>query len=154
MNWYIKVLKNSYDFSGRARRKEYWMFTLTNTLFNFLVTGVLVSTNASFVVNIVAIIYYVLMFIPILSVSIRRLHDIGKNGWWLLISVLPFIWFLPLFLLPVAQVFGINMQYQLVGLVGIFVSLLTIICFIVMITFFCIDSQNGGNQYGANPKGE
>ncbi|QKE72042.1 DUF805 domain-containing protein [Arthrobacter citreus] len=154
MSWYIKVLKNSFNFSGRARRKEYWRFTLTNTLINFLITGVLVSTKASFVVNIMAIIYNVLMFIPSLSVSIRRLHDIGKNGWWLLISVLPFLWVLPLFLLPIAQVFEINLQYQLVGLVGIFVFLLTIICFIVMITFFCIDSQKGENQYGANPKGE
>lgn len=94
MNWYLKVLKQYADFSGRARRKEYWMFVLFNLIFGILV---MVLDNI-FGIAITGIgygplygIYTLLLFIPSLAVSVRRLHDVGKSGWMLLIALIPLI---------------------------------------------------------------
>jgi len=103
MNWYLKVLKEYENFEGRARRKEYWMFLLFNSI--FFITAIIID-------NILGITYgrdifygpiytlYVLaVFIPGLAVSVRRLHDIGKSGWYYLIILIPLagpIWFLVL----------------------------------------------------------
>lgn len=88
MNWYLQVLKKYAVFSGRALRKEYWMFCL----FNFIITFVL-----SFVEGlaggpgVLGSLYGLAVLIPSLAVSVRRLHDTNRSGWWLLISVVPFI---------------------------------------------------------------
>ncbi|MEM6629528.1 MAG: DUF805 domain-containing protein [Bacteroidota bacterium] len=100
MNWYIKVLRQYADFSGRARRMEYWMFSLFHTLFLcslFFVEAVVGSTIGFFSFGIGAILYYFGTIIPALAVTVRRLHDVGKSGWWFLISFVPLIgpiWFL------------------------------------------------------------
>ena len=84
MNWYLYVLKNYATFSGRARRKEYWMFFLSNVLIS-LGLGVL---------DVVAGTYSV---IPSIAVSVRRLHDTNRSGWWIVISLIPIIGVLVLF---------------------------------------------------------
>ena len=90
MNWYIKCIKQYADFSGRARRKEYWMFTLFNALIAFvlgLVLGVFeVITGTEFISTAISAIYSLFIFIPSLAVCIRRLHDVGKSGWFYLIG--------------------------------------------------------------------
>jgi uncharacterized membrane protein YhaH (DUF805 family) len=87
MNWYLKVLKQYADFSGRARRKEYWMFFLFNVIFAF-VASILDGALGSVIVSIL---YMLAMFLPGLAVTVRRLHDIGKSGWWIFISMVPLI---------------------------------------------------------------
>lgn len=89
MEWYLKVLKQHYaDFNGRARRQEYWMYTL----FNILALAVLVIlTKISSVFGILYAVYALGTLLPSLAVSVRRLHDIGKSGWFVLISLIPFI---------------------------------------------------------------
>ncbi|BBB27488.1 DUF805 domain-containing protein [Amphritea japonica] len=88
MNWYLAVLKNYVGFSGRARRKEYWMFTL----FNLIVAIVL-----GFVDNLIGTtgllggIYALAVLLPAIAVTIRRLHDTGRAGWWLLLILIPII---------------------------------------------------------------
>ncbi|WP_439131040.1 DUF805 domain-containing protein [Polaribacter sp.] len=98
MNWYLKVLKQYFDFSGRARRKEYWMYLLFHFIFTmatiFLDTLLATEMNE---VGFFYLIYIVLNIIPGIAVSIRRLHDLGKSGAMLLINLIPFIgpiWFL------------------------------------------------------------
>ena len=96
MNWYFKCWQQYADFSGRARRKEYWMFYLFNFLFS-VIAGFL---DGLFDLKFLTIIYPLLTFIPGLAVSIRRLHDVGKSGWMWLIVLIPFvgaIWLLILF---------------------------------------------------------
>ncbi|NQY27890.1 MAG: DUF805 domain-containing protein [Flavobacteriaceae bacterium] len=90
MNWYLKVLKQYADFSGRARRKEYWMFTLFNMIFLYglLLTGAALDSTA---LMILGGIYLLGVFIPSLAVGVRRMHDIGKSGWYILVSFIPFI---------------------------------------------------------------
>ena len=102
MNWYIKVLKKYAVFSGRARRKEYWMFVLFNFIFSLVASlldlaifGLVLTTG----VGPLYIVYIVAVFVPGLAVAVRRLHDVGKSGWYLFIILIPIagpIWFLVL----------------------------------------------------------
>ena len=101
MNWYIKVLKNYAVFSGRATRKEYWMFYLFNFIF-ILVASVLdmvIFLMPFWGLGPLYVIYAVAILIPSLAVAVRRLHDVGKSGWYVLINLIPIagpIWFLVL----------------------------------------------------------
>lgn len=96
MNWYLKCLRQYADVSGRARRSEYWFFVLFN-FFAGIVLGVLALVLKT---PVLTWIYQVAIFIPSLAVCVRRLHDIGKSGWFLLISLIPIIgaiWLLVLY---------------------------------------------------------
>lgn len=87
MEWYLTVLKKYAVFSGRARRKEYWMFALFNIIASFIlgmVDGVLGTA-------ILGIIYSLAVLIPSIAVAVRRLHDTDRSGWWLLIGFIPLI---------------------------------------------------------------
>ena len=126
MNWYLQVLKKYAVFNGRARRKEYWMFTLFNIIFAILavILDYLLGTTIielgtgieGLGYGLFYILYALAVLIPGLAVSVRRLHDIGKNGWMLLLYLIP-----------------------LVGAIWILVYLVT-------------DSNPVENEYGPNPK--
>jgi len=97
MNWYIAVLKKYAVFSGRAGRTEYWMFVLFNFIFSLAAS--LIGMLTFGILYIVSIVYGLAVFIPSLAVGVRRLHDVGKSGWYLLIILIPIagpIWFLVL----------------------------------------------------------
>lgn len=120
MNWYLKVLNQYADFSGRARRQEYWMFVLLNMLIMLgfgAVLGLLsYALDAPFVMLLIYL-YVFAVFVPSLAVGVRRLHDTGKSGWWYLLAFIPF-------------------------------------ASLVLLVFFCMDSDPGENEWGPNPKGE
>ncbi|MDO5017573.1 MAG: DUF805 domain-containing protein [Porphyromonas sp.] len=82
--------------SGRARRKEYWGFQLFSFLFFLPVNVPYVCAqigviNSSLTVTTLYFLIAIFFFMPSLAVSVRRLHDIGKSGWWLLIGLIPLI---------------------------------------------------------------
>jgi len=104
------------DFSGRARRREFWMFMLFYILMVFGMSFVVAPFLPSSIFSIILVVFAFIHFIPNLAVSVRRLHDAGQSGWWYLISIVP--------------------------LIG----------FIVLLVFFCTDSQKGTNKWGPNPK--
>ncbi|MCM3617018.1 DUF805 domain-containing protein [Sutcliffiella horikoshii] len=90
MNWYLEGFRNYFNFSGRARRKEYWIFTIVNFLIFWSVLYLLDITVPSDLVAIIfASVFLLVTLIPSLSVMIRRLHDIGKSGWWYFIVLIP-----------------------------------------------------------------
>jgi uncharacterized membrane protein YhaH (DUF805 family) len=94
MNWYLQALKKYADFSGRARRKEYWYFVLFYViiLVVLLVIDGFVGTQlggAGF--GILTCIYALAVLIPALAVTVRRLHDTGRSGWWILIQLVPLV---------------------------------------------------------------
>ena len=97
MNYYLNCLKLHYaDFKGRARRSEYWYFVLFNAIIGFVLGLVFGLIKLQFVANI----YSLAVLIPSLAVGARRLHDIGKSGWFLLVSLIPlvgFIWLIVLY---------------------------------------------------------
>ncbi|MCD9903266.1 MULTISPECIES: DUF805 domain-containing protein [Streptomyces] len=90
MDWYLAVLKNYAGFSGRARRKEYWMFTLIS----FVISLVLSIIGGLIGADFLSYIYAVAILIPTLAVGVRRLHDTSRSGWWLLIGLIPLVGFI------------------------------------------------------------
>ena len=92
MNWYLKVLRQYADFSGRARRTESWIFTLIDRVILISLFIVLSLMNLNpILVSFIAYGYAIALFIPTLAVSVRRLHDVGKSGWMLLVGLIPII---------------------------------------------------------------
>jgi len=93
MNWYLKVLKQYADFNRRARRKEYWMFLLFNFIFGIVVVSLdnILGIATEFGYGPLYGLYALIVFIPGFAVSVRRLHDVGKSGWMILITLIPFI---------------------------------------------------------------
>lgn len=101
MEWYLKVVRDNYaNFSGRARRKEYWMFVL----FNIIISAIIAIIDNIFGLKyggeelsaygggtgVLGSIYSLAVFIPSLAVTVRRLHDVGKSGWnylWVLTCI-------------------------------------------------------------------
>ena len=94
MKWYLKVLKQYADFSGRARRTEYWMFVLFNIIFAaiaLVIDNLLGITIGELPYGVFYFVYGLAVLVPGLAVSVRRLHDVGKSGWMIFISFIPVI---------------------------------------------------------------
>lgn len=115
-DWSIKCLKNYVNFSGRARRKEYWFFYLFQTLIGVILGIILGATGFSEdTIDIFSRLINLALFLPALAVSVRRLHDVGRSGWWLLIAF-------------------------------------TIIGLIPLLIWFCRETEQTRNQWGAPAK--
>ncbi len=114
---FLDVIINHYaDFNGRARRREYWMYFLWNIVAQ-IVLGIIVGLIAPKAATALSGIYTLALLLPGLSLGVRRLHDTGKSGWFMLLALIP------------------------------------IVGPIILLVFFCTDSQPGSNEYGPNPKG-
>lgn len=87
MNWYLQVLQNYCGFSGRARRKEYWMFVLVNLIVSF----VLGLVDGFLGIQILTSLYNLAILIPNFALQFRRLHDIDRSAWWLLLAFVPLV---------------------------------------------------------------
>lgn len=98
MNEFILMWKNALDFKGRARRKEYWMACLLGGIVALILFGLAAITESSILFGLYGL-YALALFIPSLSLVVRRLHDVGKSGWYYLISFIPFGAFYILYLL-------------------------------------------------------
>lgn len=125
-NYFTKCFSHYADFSGRARRSEYWTFYLINLLIISILQGIgiasVFSNDSEFILvggfsTILAGIYSLVIFLPQLAVAVRRLHDSGKSGAMILLNLIP------------------------------------IIGGIIVFVFMCMDSEPGPNEYGPNPKG-
>src|ERR671914_1252218 len=92
MSWYLEALKNYSVFSGRSRRKEYWYFVLCNVIVSLVLSGLdalLGTFSFSANLGLLSGIYALAIIIPSLSVSVRRLHDIDRTGWWIMLAFVP-----------------------------------------------------------------
>ena len=83
MKWYLLVLKKYAVFQGRARRKEYWYFFLFNLLFAYAVLffSIWIKLPSLYLIYVLA------SLIPGLAVGVRRMHDVNKSGWFILIPI-------------------------------------------------------------------
>lgn len=91
MFWYLEVLRKYWEFNGRARRKEYWWFQLINLVIVFFIALLDVAAGmGSRSLGLLLLVYSLATLVPSLAVSVRRLHDTGRSGWWWLISLVPF----------------------------------------------------------------
>lgn len=131
MEWMIMPLKRYADFSGRSRRKEYWMFTLGVVLafvFAFIVFALVAGTlgssgNSEDVTSMIGgtgvlifVIGYLAILIPSIAVQVRRFHDQDKSGWFVLLGLIPYIG----------------------GL--------------IVLVFMCLEGTQGPNRFGPDPK--
>ncbi len=94
MNWYLEALRKFTDFNGRASRQEYWYFVLFNILISLglgLVDRVTGSFDPMSGVGLLGGLYGLVILLPGLAVSIRRLHDTDRSGWWVLLPLIPII---------------------------------------------------------------
>lgn len=94
MQWYIEVLKKYAVFSGRARRKEYWLFVLFNLIFALVlgfIDGLAGLADSESGYGPLGAFYTLAVLVPGTAVGVRRLHDTDRSGWWLLIALLPLI---------------------------------------------------------------
>ncbi|WP_200908207.1 DUF805 domain-containing protein [Pseudoalteromonas sp. R3] len=94
MDSYLSVLKNYTEFKGRARRKEYWLFMLCNLIVMIvlgLVDMMLGMYSEEAGVGLVSGLYALAVIIPSIAVGVRRLHDIGRSGWWMLLTFVPLV---------------------------------------------------------------
>lgn len=94
MHWYLAVWRNYLGFTGRAQRSEYWYFQL----FNLIIFIVLAVIDASFGtlhpevgMGLLSGLYWLAVLLPSIAVTVRRLHDTGRSGWWLLLVFVPLI---------------------------------------------------------------
>lgn len=83
MNYYLKVLQNYANFKGRARRAEYWYFFLFNMIASFLIGIIGGLMDFELLSNL----YSLAVLLPSLAVGVRRMHDVGKSGWFILIPI-------------------------------------------------------------------
>lgn len=96
MNEFVKTLKYFITFNGRATRKEYWTFMLLNIVivYSLILLPMLKIQMLSIMCAWCLIIYGFIIIIPLITVSVRRLHDTGKSGWWYFINFIPYIGFI------------------------------------------------------------
>lgn len=168
MKWFFKCFKQYADFSGRARRKEYWWFTVINFIIMLIfIIGLMVPIfKMSYAVTMsggdledfnememvaamlknpfiyIYLIYYLAVLVPSISVFVRRMHDIGRSGYWAFLY------------------FGITLIVQIVNMgnygtgVTIIIGMVLLFITVLFLVWLFTDSQYGPNQWGPNPKGE
>lgn len=116
MNWYLTVLKNYVGFTGRARRKEYWMFALFNVIFTIvamILDNIFGTTAGVLPYGVFYFIYVLAVLLPGLAVAVRRLHDTGRSGWMMLIALIPIVGAIWLIVLLVSDSMMGENQYGL-----------------------------------------
>ena len=157
MEWMLMPLKRYAQFSGRARRKEYWMYTLLIIIASVIclvldnmlglnkIFGGSPGTPAASQMGVLRLILTLGTFIPSLAVSVRRLHDTNRTGWWLLVFLVPYA--LGIALLAYGAATG---QFGLLAIAGI-LSLIGFILAIVLLVFMCLPGTSGANDYGPDP---
>ncbi|MHA3789618.1 DUF805 domain-containing protein [Flavobacterium hauense] len=148
IDWYLKVVRDNYaNFSGRARRSEYWWYTLCNILIG-LVLQVL-DYFIGFDIGILGSLYSLAVFIPGLAVMVRRFHDIGKSGWFVVWTGLPI--FIGAVWLAVVSVTTISGGSS--GALGFIVPLLLVFGGAIwLLVLVCTNGDTGVNEYGPDPK--
>jgi uncharacterized membrane protein YhaH (DUF805 family) len=138
MEWALLPLKRYSDFTGRSRRKEFWLFMLLMIVVSIVASTIDAALGMSGLVlgvyGPLSLIVLVALLTPQLSVSVRRLHDTNRSGWWVLLGFVPAV--------------TLVLSYKM-GMASL--NLLALVAF-VLIYFFVLEGTKGPNQYGPDPK--
>lgn len=152
MRWFIKCLKQYSDFNGRARRKEYWMFCLVQSILGLILfaADMLLFVLPSDGFPILTMLYATAILFPSLAVAVRRLHDIGKSGWWYA-NFCVILW-LVFIVLGMLWALGSTYSIPILTYIGYAIFPVSITASIWIIVIFCKDSEPNENKWGLNPK--
>ncbi len=177
MEWMILPFKKYAQFSGRSRRKEFWMYILfviivtivlsvldamlglggsaqtSSTTFEPGTTGF--GRSAGVTGGVLAGIFSLATIIPSLAVQVRRLHDTNRSGWWILMPLVPYLAGAVLLLGGALNGIGSGGMTAASGgalAVGGILMLIGGICAIALLVFMCLDGTRGPNRYGPDPK--
>jgi len=167
MEWMFMPLKRYAEFSGRSRRKEYWMWTLFQVLLYVAIMVVMMMVgggaaamgdpNAASAAGGAAIavlaVYGLLVlafFIPSIAVTVRRLHDTNRSGWWVLAPVIPYA--VMALAMGGALASGTEGGIAAAGLVSLVAIVAVIGLGITLLVFMCLDGTPGPNRFGPDPK--
>ena len=157
MEWMLLPLKRYADFSGRSRRKEYWMFALFLFLIYMALMVLMIAVGAGAFLAMaggsgagagalgagsIAVfglfgVFVLAIIIPSIAVAVRRLHDTDRSGWWVLAPLAPNV---------LAAVFGD-------GVIATVMSLAALGLSIALLVFYCLPGTVGPNRFGSDPKG-
>lgn len=168
MEWMLMPLKRYAQFSGRARRKEYWMYILFLVIVSVVLSildsvlglggrtalgpgvtptagGMTASYGFMTRGGILTNLFMLATLIPSLAVAVRRLHDTNRSGWWILAPLVPYIlgFFLMLMAIPTGQ-------FALMGVGGLLL-LVGFGCAIMLLVWYCMPGTSGTNDYGPDP---
>ncbi|WUH90425.1 DUF805 domain-containing protein [Streptomyces sp. NBC_00433] len=110
MHWYVDVLKKYAVFRGRARRREFWMFSLFNVVAVVVLGGIGLGVGTPPAL-IPYFLYLAAMLVPSLAVTARRMHDIGRSGWFTLIGFFPMLGGIALLVLTCTEGDGVPNAY-------------------------------------------
>ncbi len=91
MSWYIGALKKYADFNGRASRVEFWMFTLISIIVSLLLFLIDRQIMPGSSIQLLYTLYSLAVLVPSLAITVRRFHDTGRSGWWMLINLIPIL---------------------------------------------------------------
>ena len=149
MKYYIEGLKKYAEFEGRARRKEYWMFILFDFIFA-IAAAVLDEILGS--EPVISIVYGLVLILPTLAVTVRRLHDTNRSGWWILLPCISLI--IAIFTTILFSFLLLTFDFQGLFIAPILGYIILIIGWAVLLVFTLQDSDVGNNWYGKNPKKE
>jgi len=154
MNWYLEVLKKYVVFKGRARRKEYWYFILFNAIAAIIITiaDVIIGTyNPVTQTGILSSLYSLGVLLPSLAVTIRRLHDTNRSGWWILFP-LGSILLGTLFMVLIGGLSDPDNMSTGAGMIMVLVIIAMFASFITLFVFMVLNGTAGSNTYGTDPK--
>lgn len=168
MKYFLYCLQHYADFSGRARRSEFWYFQLFNFLIEIGIYLIVLAIKEVIGIDLgfLRFVYPIALLIPNLAVSARRLHDTNRSGWWQLLTiitglimygfVMTFAYLLCIYAIWGEDMrgFSIFMEEKLLSVL-LFVSIIChIAAEILLLVWYCRDSQQGVNRFGPNPKEE
>lgn len=153
----IKTCFSKYaTFKGRARRSEFWFWYLFTVIVNLIFSWIPFASLLTLA-----------LMLPSLAVTIRRLHDIGRSGWWTLLSFVPSLIAISLLIALLGSTFVsialggnydpneiVNSMNSNIGLLAMYLLsiIITLICSIIFLIMLCQDSKTDENKYGPNPK--
>lgn len=144
--WVLLPVKRYAQFSGRSSRAEYWWFTLVSTAAGFAFDAIDRAIGSGFA--ILGLIFTVGLFVPSLSVTVRRLHDIGMSGWWMLAALAPAFFF------GMQSSFN-RLESEFNGGTAANSSLLSISLFVIvclaLAVCLALPGKKGSNRYGGDP---
>jgi uncharacterized membrane protein YhaH (DUF805 family) len=143
MEWMLMPLRRYAEFSGRSRRKEYWMYILFLVIVGVIIAVVeqvlgltdLVAGNGP-----ITTVFSLATLIPSIAVGVRRLHDTDRSGWWMLLPG-------PGYIAMIAAAVSMNLSMMMMA------GALAAICGLVLLVFFLLEGTKGPNRFGDDPKG-